>query len=290
MNQVGIYYAFWTHEWDVDFLPFVSKVKKLGFDILEVNSGAVTEMPNAERDRLKDAARREGIELTGCIGLTKEYDIASEDAAVRRNGIDFLKRQAEMLKYMDAKELGGIIYGAWPGRLPDGVTDRRPYLDRSVAAMKEVMKTVEDCGVVFNIEVVNRFEQFLVNNCEDALDYVQRVGSDHCKILLDTFHMNIEEDSFREAIVRAGDHLGHVHIGETNRRAPGRGRIPWKEVAEALHEINYQGSIVMEPFLMPGGPVGRDIAVYRDMSVGLDLDQEAQRALEFVRAHLAAAS
>jgi len=283
MNKVGIYYAYWSHNWDVDFNEYVEKVSKIGFDILEVNSGTVTNMPNSDRDKLKRSAKEHNIELTFCIGLPPQYDIASEDEGVRNRGIDFLKKQAEMLKYMEAKELGGIIYGSWPAPPLENVTDKRRYLERSVESMKEVMKTVEDYDVFFNIEVVNRFEQYLINTCEEAVDYIERVGSDHCKILLDTFHMNIEEDSFHDAIVKAGDKLGHFHLGETNRKAPGRGRIPWDEIAAALKEIGYQGSIVMEPFLQPGGEVGRDIRVYRDLSVGVDLDEEAKRALDFVR-------
>jgi D-psicose/D-tagatose/L-ribulose 3-epimerase len=288
MNKVGIYYAFWESNWDADFVPYAQKVKDLGFDILEVNSGTVTNMPDSERDRLRDAARAVGIELTFCIGLPAPYDIASEDEAVRRNGIDFLKRQAEMLAYMQAKELGGIIYSSWPGSLPEGVTDKRPWVDRSVASMREVMETVEACGVLFNVEVVNRFEQYMMNTCAEALEYVERVGSDHCKVLLDTFHMNIEEDSIGGAIRQAGDKLGHLHIGEQNRRAPGRGRIPWDELAQALRDIDYQGSVVMEPFLIPGGEVGRDIRIYRDLSVGVDLDAEAREACAFIKQKLAA--
>jgi D-psicose/D-tagatose/L-ribulose 3-epimerase len=288
MNKVGIYYAYWTRDWDADFVPFVSKVKALGFDVLEVNSGTVTNMSDAQRDRLKIEAARCGVELTFCIGLTAEYDLAGPDTAVRRNGIDFLKRQARMLRYMEAKELGGIIYGAWPGRLPDG-GDKRACLDRSVAGMKEVMKVAEDCDVTFHVEVVNRFEQFLLNTAAEAVEYVERVGSPHCRILLDTFHMNIEEDSFRGAILTAGDKLGHLHIGETNRKAPGRGKIPWDEVFAALKEIDYAGSIVMEPFLQTGGEVGRDISVFRDLRGDLDLDDEARRACSLVKEKLNAA-
>jgi D-psicose/D-tagatose/L-ribulose 3-epimerase len=286
MNKIGIYYAYWTHDWDADFVPYVAKVRKLGFDILEVNSGTVTNMDNSERDRLKKAAADEGIELTCCIGLPAPYDIASEDSGVRANGVEFLKRQAEMLAYMGSKELGGIIYSSWPGAMPEGETDRRPHADRSVESMKDVMKTVEDCGVLFNVEVVNRFEQYMMNTAAEAVAYVDRVGSDNLKILLDTFHMNIEEDSIHEAVTTAGSKLGHVHIGEQNRRAPGRGRIPWDELAAALKETGYTGPVVMEPFLMPGGEVGRDIKVYRDLRDGLDLDEEAARACRFIREKL----
>jgi D-psicose/D-tagatose/L-ribulose 3-epimerase len=285
MNKIGIYYAYWTHNWDADFVPFVAKVKRLGFDILEVNSGTVTNMSNPERDRLKRAAERAGIELTYCIGLPHQYNIASPDTAVRKAGVAFLKKSADMLRYMGNKQLGGIIYGSWPGKLPAG-TDKRAARDRSVKCMKEVIKVVEDCDVYFNVEVVNRFEQYLMNTAQEAVDYVKRVGSRHCRVLLDSFHLNIEEDSVHDAIVSTGSLLGHFHVGETNRRAPGRGRMPWDEIFGALKEVKYAGAITMEPFLMLGGEVGRDVSVYRDLRDGLDLDQEARRALQFVRAKL----
>jgi D-psicose/D-tagatose/L-ribulose 3-epimerase len=106
-------------------------------------------------------------------------------------------------------------------------------------------------------------------------------------VLLDTFHLNIEEDSIRDAIVTTGAKLGHFHIGETNRRPPGRGRMPWDEIFGALRTIGYAGAVTMEPFLMPGGEVGRDISLNRDLRDGLNLDREAGRALKFVRRRLA---
>lgn len=283
MNKVGIYYAYWTHNWAADFVPFVARAKKLGFDVLEVNSGTVADMSPAERKRLNEAAARHGVELTACIGLPAKYDPASPNRATRERGIAFLRKQARALAATGIHEIGGIVYGYWPGTLPAGETDKRPYWDRSVKSMREVMKTAEDCGVIFHMEVVNRFEQYMMNTAAEAVRYVRQVGSPNCRVLLDTFHMNIEEDSFRGAIQTAGKHLGHVHIGETNRRAPGRGKMAWAEIFRALKEIKYQGSVVMEPFLMPGGEVGRDIKVFRDLRDGLSLDKEAARACAFVK-------
>jgi D-psicose/D-tagatose/L-ribulose 3-epimerase len=190
---------------------------------------------------------------------------------------------AEGVGEMGGGNLGGIIYGCWPATMPEGEIDKRPYVERSVASVKEAVKAAEDSNVVFNMEVVNRFEQFIMNTCEEAVAYVEQVGSPHAKVHLDTFHMNIEEDFVGEAILRAGGHLGHLHIGENNRMPPGYGHIPWNELASALRQIDYQGDVVMEPFLMPGGEVGRDIRVFRDLSVGMDLDEEARKALQFVR-------
>jgi D-psicose/D-tagatose/L-ribulose 3-epimerase len=95
------------------------------------------------------------------------------------------------------------------------------------------------------------------------------------------------------ALRTAGSHLGHFHIGETNRRPPGQGRMPWDEIATGLVEIKYQGRLVMEPFLKMGGQVGQDIRVWRDLSNNADeqeLDRQARDAVTFVRQKLASAS
>jgi D-psicose/D-tagatose/L-ribulose 3-epimerase len=283
MNKIGIYYAYWTHDWDADFHPFIDKVAELGFDVLEVNAGTIACMASEERQSLRAHADDKNIILSHCIGLPHRYDIASENEAVRENGIAYLDKIAEAIGEMGGGNLSGIIYSSWPATMPEGETDKRPYVERSVASMKKAIQAAEDNNVIFNMEVVNRFEQFLMNTCDEAVAYVEAVDSPNAKILLDTFHMNIEEDFVGEAIQKAGDKLGHLHIGENNRMPPGYGHIPWTEVGAALRKINYQGYVVMEPFLMPGGEVGRDIKVFRDMSVDLELDDEARKALMFIR-------
>jgi D-psicose/D-tagatose/L-ribulose 3-epimerase len=152
--------------------------------------------------------------------------------------------------------------------------------------MREIIKVAESLGVVCAVEVVNRFEQFMLNTCAEAVEYVKLVESPNIKVMLDSFHMNIEEDNIRDAVLKAGELLGHVHISETNRRPPGRGRFPWLELITALQEIRYPGRIVMEPFTQPGGEVGQDIRVWRDLQEGKDLDEEAKRALFFIKSLL----
>lgn len=287
MNKIGIYYAYWTHDWDCDFHPYVDKVADLGFDILETNAGTIANMTPEARKSLREHAAGRKIELSYCIGLPKEYDLASPDPVVRQNGVDFLKQQALAIGEMGGGQLSGIIYGYWPASLPPG-EDRHPYVDRSIASMKEAVKAAEDNNVFFNVEVVNRFEQFLMNTAQEARAYVEQVGSPNCRILLDTFHMNIEEASIEQAVKTAGEYLGHVHIGENNRTPPGsgHGHIPWAELASSLRSIDYKGAIVMEPFLMPGGEVGRDIKVFRDLSEDFgirNMDEAARAACSFIR-------
>jgi D-psicose/D-tagatose/L-ribulose 3-epimerase len=283
MNKIGIYYAYWTRDWDADFHPFVDRVARLGFDVLEVNAGTIANMPARARLSLRDHAADKNILLSYCIGLPPQYDIASEDETIRRNGIAYLQRIADLIGEMGGEVLSGIIYGSWPAMMPPDQTDKRPFVERSIASMREAIKAAEDNNVIFNVEVVNRFEQFILNTCEEAIAYVDAVGSPNIKILLDTFHMNIEENFIGQAIEQAGNRLGHFHIGENNRMPPGYGHIPWTEVGAALRRIQYEGFVVMEPFISPGGQVGRDIRVFRDMSIGLDLDEEARKALMFVR-------
>ncbi len=285
-NKIGIYYAYWTHEWVVDFDPFVDKVADLGFDVLEVHAGPIAAMTSEQRKHLKDHADRRGIGLSYCIGLPADCDIASEDATARKKGVRFLSDITHGIAEMGGGRLSGILYSSWPTLMPDGVSDKRPFLERSVASMQEAIKVAEDENVVYNMEVVNRFEQYLLNTAEEGVEYVQQVGSPNAKLLLDTYHMNIEEDTFAQAIETAGDYLGHVHLGENNRKPPGYGHIPWHELVCALKKINYQGWMVMEPFLMQGGQVARDIRVWRDVGKGMDLDIEAYKAVRFMRDRL----
>ena len=136
------------------------------------------------------------------------------------------------------------------------------------------------------MESLNRFEGYLINTAAEGVAFCQATGRDNVKLHLDTFHMNIEEISIGKAIRTAGKYLGHFHTGETNRTLPGTGRIPWMEVAEALKEIDYQGALVMEPFMKMGGTVGSDIKVWRDLSGGVSdkqLDETVKQSLAFQR-------
>lgn len=283
MNTVGIHYGYWTQHWDSDPLQFVKRAQKCGFDILEVNAPKVTRMSDSERDALKGAAADAGLGLTYSIGMTSDMDLTSEDAATRKKGVAFLKDVVRAMKQIGGTVMAGINYSSWPRKLLPG-EDKKLLTDRSIEGVREAIKTAEDCDVIFCVEVVNRFEQFMMNTAAEGIAFAQEVGSPNCKILLDTFHMNIEEESIGGSIEEAGTWLGHFHLGETNRRPPGRGRMPWSEIFGALKKINYQGALVMEPFLLPGGEVGRDICVYRDLLGNGDLDEEASLSVQFVRA------
>ncbi|HEY5811412.1 MAG TPA: sugar phosphate isomerase/epimerase family protein, partial [Terrimicrobiaceae bacterium] len=243
MNPIGIHFGYWTQTWDVDPLPYVARASKLGFDILEVRAQLMPHLSKAELDTLKSAAADAGIGLTYSIGMTAEMDLVSEDASARKKGIASLKDVCRAMKYLGGTIMAGINYSSWPRKLLPG-EDKNVLTDRAIEGVREAVKTAEDCGVLFCVEVVNRFEHFVMNTAAEGIAFAKRVDSPNCKILLDTFHMNIEEDSMREAILESKGWLGHFHLGETNRRPPGFGRMPWPEIFGALREIDYQGAVV----------------------------------------------
>ena len=285
-RPVGIYYAYWTNEWDVDFLPFIGKVKALGFDHLELHAASLETRDALYRQKIRDEADKAGISLSYCMGLDKEYDLSARDEQTRQNGIDLMKRIIQAIGGMGGGMISGLIHCYWPGAFPEDAESKTPMLKQSLKSMSELAPFAEEHGVTLNVEVVNRFEQYLLNTSEEALDFVEEINSPACNILLDTFHMNIEEDSIGDAIRHAGKRLASLHLGEPNRKPPGMGRMPWGEIKTALDDIGYSGPLVMEPFINQGGSVGRSIGVWREMIKNPDLDVLAEKAAAFVKANL----
>jgi D-psicose/D-tagatose/L-ribulose 3-epimerase len=287
MNRpVGIYYAYWVHEWDVDFLPFVDKVKKLGFDLLELHAGVLVDKDRDYRLRIKEKADKAGIALSYGMGLEENYDVSSLDEQKRLRGVERMKKTILAIGEMGGGLIGGTIHSYWPAVFPQGAVSKEPMRKQSIKSLKELAPFAEDHGVMLNVEVINRFEQFLINTCDEALAYIEEVNSPACNILLDTFHMNIEEDSIGDAIRKAGKHLASLHLGEPNRKLPGMGRMPWGEIKKALDDIAYQGPMVMEPFITQGGGIGRAIGVWRDIVPNPDLDALAEKAAVFAKQNL----
>lgn len=268
--KIGTYFAYWEQEWDVDFFPYISKVAELGFDVLEISGAGLADLEDEKVIALREEAKRCNIMLTACIGLPKHHDVSSANEETRQNGIAYMKRLLDKMALADIHQIGGIIYAYWPADYSIPV-DKEKARAISIESVRELADYAKPLGITLMLETVNRFEQYLINDAAEATQYVKDIDRDNVKVMLDSFHMNIEEDSFYDAIVNTGDYLGHYHIGEANRKVPGKGRMPWEEISKALHAINYDGCVVMEPFVVMGGGVGSDIKVWRDLSDNADL-------------------
>lgn len=284
--KYGIYYAYWAKEWGGNFLPYISKVKKLGFDILEVNCGGFPEMEIQQLKELKLASQEEGIILTGGYGPRPEHNLASKNPEVINCAFQFWRETLKKMEIAGIDRIGGALYSYWPVNFREGF-NKGEDTARSIENVIKLADIAADYGVTLNMEVLNRFEGYMLNVCDEAVRYVDAVNKPNVKIMLDTFHMNIEEDSLVDAIRKAGNRLGHVHVGEANRRPPNKqGRIQWDILGKALKEIGYDQYVIMEPFERMGGQVGKDISIWRDSSNGASdaqLDTSAANSVAYLR-------
>jgi len=290
MNKLGIFVNFWEKSWTIDYRYYIDKVARLGYDILEFQAQPLLTMEREECRAIKRHADDAGIKLSYSLGLNPKYDVASPDAGVRLGGVDYLTAIVERIAVMEGELFSGVTYAGWgvPSYFVDEA-EKEALFARSVDSMKRVMKTAEREGVTVCCEAVNRFESPLVNTAAEAIRYADAVDSPYIGIHLDTYHMNIEENSIGDAIRLVGPRLRHFHTGENNRNVPGRGHLNWEEIFTALAEIGYRRDIVSEPFLQMGGEVGYDIRVWRPILENPTeerLDAEAAYLLAFTKGML----
>ncbi len=284
--KYGIYYAYWEQEWASDYIPYIEKVAKLGFDFLEIACTPINGYTDRQLKDIRQAAKDNGIFLTAGHGPAPSQNLASADPSVVKNAKEFFTTLLKNLEKLDIHTIGGGIYSYWPVDYSKPI-DKAGDWARSVENVREIGKIAGDCGVDYCLEVLNRFEGYLINTCEECVKFVDEVDVPAVKVMLDTFHMNIEEDNIGDAFRLAGDMVAHVHVGEANRKLPGTGRnMPWAEIGQALKDINYKGMVVMEPFLLDKGEVGDAIKVWRDLSGGADdakMDEMMTESVKFLR-------
>ena len=282
--KYGVLFAYWTHEWAGDYKYYAKKVKQLGFDVLEISPGPLLDAPEYEIDELRKLAEDLGIIYTSNIGPPKSKDVAAKDPETRKAGIRHLIDVMKVMDRLDSRSIVGVLNTYWPCDFDD--LDKPAIWARGVESVKELGKVAESLGIDYCLEVVNRFETNILNTSEEAVQFCKEVDCKSVKILLDTFHMNIEEDNICDAIRNAGSLLGHLHVGEGNRKLPGQGSLPWSLIGQALREINFEKSVVMEPFMTMGGQVGNDIKVWRDLTGNADeegMDKQIGESLRFLK-------
>lgn len=286
--KYGTMYAFWAKDgkWGGNYCELCHKAKKAGMDLLEIGAGDLLNMSDAELEELRTTAKDLGLEISANLGPPKDKDVSSKDPAIRQAGIKFLCDIMHQMVKIDSKILIGALYNCWPYDFVD--LDKEGLWKRAVESLKIVGDEADRLGITIALEVLNRFESLLVTDCDEGVKFCKDVNRKSVRLLLDTFHMNIEEDNIPAAFRRAEGWLAHVHVGEGNRKLPGLGSLPWAEIGQALRDIKFDGMIVTEPFMKAGGDVGRDIKVWRDLSNGAsdeELDQMIADSMTFLRAN-----
>ena len=284
--KFGIYYAYWEHEWGGNFVPYIEKTKKLGFDVLEVACGAFHLENDDYFKELKNVADANEMLLSGGYGPRPEHNLASPDSSVVENALKFYSDIFRKMEIAGIDRIGGALYSYWPVDFKGGF-DKAADTERSIKNMRRLADIAADHGITLCMESLNRFEGYMINEAYEDVDYVKAVDKPNVKSMLDTFHMNIEEDSLVDAIRLTKGTLGAFHVGEPNRRCPNKNsRIDWYEIGKTLKEIGYDEYVVMEPFVLMGGQVGKDISIWRDMSKGKtmeEIDLDAKNSVAFLR-------
>ncbi len=245
MFKFGVDSFIWAEVFEEKDLWIIRKAKELGFEVLDL---AIAYPERFPVKAVKEEVKKVGIEVVTTTTLEPKGNIISPDPKVRRTGVELLKKQIDINNELGSKIFGGVNYAAW------GYLTRHPRTNEewewSVTAMREVAEYAKKTGdVTICVEPVNRFETHFLNIAEDAVRYCKDVGTGNVKVHLDTFHMNIEETSFVDAIRACGkDYLGYVHTCENNRGIPGTGHVPWKDLFKTLKEIGFYGPLVIESF------------------------------------------
>jgi D-psicose/D-tagatose/L-ribulose 3-epimerase len=241
-------------------LVLCDKVKAMGFDVIEIPVEGTTDIDYAAAAQ---AIKRAGLAVTTCCAMGPDRDPTHEDPAIQQGGIDYLKHMVDATVAMGGTICGGPIYASVGRTWTQEPVQRKKDLDRCVKNLKVVADYARQKGVIMAIEPLNRFETSFINLASQAVELVEMIDSPAIKIMLDTFHMNVEEKHLGKAIELAAPHLVHFHSNENDRGTPGSGHVPWADVAAALKKIKYNGVMVIESFSTENKTIARAAAIWR---------------------------
>lgn len=275
--KYSVHAGLWMAQWTDEITPILKTVADLGYDGVEVS---LLGMSDEKAAALGKSVREFGLEVTCSDGLSKEKDITSEDPAIREAGIEYLKWAIRTTSLIGSRGLAGVLYAPWGVYDPQNKEQRA---ERSAAAFAAVEDELEAHDVTLGLEAINRFETDLVNTSAEAVAMAKASGSKRVGVLLDTFHLNIEEKDISAAITSAADSLVHFHVSDNDRGVPGSGHVPWDSVKSALQKIQYDSWIVAEMFVIAGNPASKDLNIWRNIEP--EATKAAEQALSFMRGH-----
>ncbi len=282
--KFGINTWVWTSPLTTEKLKELApRVAGLGFDWIEV---PIEGLDDLDYEQGAAILADQGLDVSACAAMGPDRDLIHPEAGIRENGMDYLRACIQSCETLGATNLVGPLYSAVGRTWEQTPAERARDLDLLVTNLSELAEFAGDRGVVLCVEPLNRFETSFLNLAEQVVEVVDRVDHPACQIMLDTFHMNIEEKSLGDAIRTAGPRLKHVHSCENDRGAPGSGNVTWDEVAQALKDIDYDGPVVIESFTPDVKSIARAAAIWRQLAPSSDA--LAQDGLKFLKELLVA--
>jgi D-psicose/D-tagatose/L-ribulose 3-epimerase len=251
---------------DADLVLF-DRVRSFGYEQVEV---CVEDPGRLTARAVARAARDAGLSVLVCGAFGPERDVSHPDPARRRLGVDYLRGCVEFAAGVGSPLVSGPMYApTGQARLLDP-PERAAQWHRAVASLADVADFARAAGVRLAVEPLNRFETDLVNTVDQGLALCADIDADNVGLLLDTFHLNIEEKDLPAAVRAAGTRAFHVQASENDRGTPGSGHIPWVPFVAALRGIGYAGSVVVESFLPTVKEIARAVSLWRPVAASMD--------------------
>jgi len=279
VNRIGITTWLWASPLTAEnFGPVAAHIAKLGYDMVEVPIESPGEL---DYERIAAISRDEELAVSVCAVIGADRDLLDQNERVRANGMAYVRHCLDAARALGSPHVVGPLYSAVGRTWLASADERRRDLDLLVKELTELARYAADRGVTICIEPLNRFETSFINTAAQAVEVVDRVSHPACGILLDAFHMNIEERSIGDAIRLAGPRLRHIHVSENDRGTPGAGHIPWREMATACRDIGYTGAVVIETFTSEVKAIARATSIWRPLAPSSDA--LAQDGLRFLR-------
>jgi D-psicose/D-tagatose/L-ribulose 3-epimerase len=275
---IGVNSWVWTSPFTTESLGLLKKAASMGFDSFEF---AVENPADFDVKKVKNAIAESGLRPVVCGAFGPSRDLTHEEAKFRTESLDYIRDTLKLCQAWGVKVMCGPMYSAVGKRRHVSPEQKKVEWDLAVKGLKQAGTMAADHGVVLAIEPLNRFETDLVNTAAQCVKLVCDVGHDAVRVHLDTFHMNIEEDSIYEAVKLAGKSLAHIHACECNRGTPGNGLVDWKGLAKGLKEINYSGEAVIESFTPECKAIAAAAAIWRPLAK--TQDDLASNGLKFLK-------
>jgi D-psicose/D-tagatose/L-ribulose 3-epimerase len=257
----------WASPFSNRTLELIDRAKAIGFDLLEI---CVENPDTIDVPAIRAKAAQADIGITICGAFGPSRNLSAEDDAVRSAGLDYLERCIDFAKGLGSPFVSGPMYCAVGATQLLDKTAREKQWDRAVGSLRVAAAYAKDRGIKLAIEPLNRFETDLINTVDQGLRLVDDIGAPNVGLLLDTFHMNIEEKDISSAIGRAAGRIVEFHASSNDRGTPGEDHLPWPRIARALKGADYGGPIVIEAFTPEIREIAKAVSIWRPLARSQD--------------------
>lgn len=231
---------------------------RLGYDAVEIApftlAKYVTEIPAVERARIRDAAARTGIVISGIhwvLASTEGLYLTSPEAATRTRTADYLCALVDF-----CADLGGqsIVVGSPKQRsLLPGVSDEQAWT-WATEVFRASVQLAGHRGITICLEPLPLEDTDFINTAADAIRFTRRLPSPNFKVILDVRAMSHETKPVPQIIRESRGEFAYVHANDKNLKGPGFGAVDFMPIAAALKEVGYDGMVSVEVFNFDEGP------------------------------------